>query len=126
MSGALAIAHGGAIAVTLSPTSVSGWSDPGATANISTASVLATPNGGVTPYTYSWARVDSSAYTWTIGTPTAASTNFTGNSIPVGVNTGATFEVTVTDAAGNKAKKQINATVRNKVTDFNKDFGGTL
>lgn len=107
------------ISVSFSPTSVSGFSDTGAMANITTASVTATPSGGIPAYTYSWALIDGSSYTWTIGAAAAASTTFTAQNVPVGVRVDGSFELTVTDSAGNTVKKQIVATVRNKVTDFN-------
>jgi hypothetical protein len=118
MTGAAAafVSGSGGIAIAFSPGSVSGYYAAGGTANISTGSVLATASGGVAPYTYAWARTDSSAYTWVIGAPTAATTSFGGQSIPEGVQTFADFELTVTDASSNTAKKTITATVRNNIT----------
>jgi hypothetical protein len=119
MTGAAAAAAAGAggptsLKVVLSPTTeVNGFSSAGGTVSVTTASVLASPSGGIAPYTYAWTRIDASAYTWTIGSAAAATTSFTGTNIPDGVATFATFRVTVTDAAGRKATADINAIVRN-------------
>lgn len=124
MSGAAAAAFVAAgVAITLSPTAVSGYSSVGGTQNVGTGAVLATATGGVAPYTYSWARVDSSAYTWTIAAPTAATTTFTALSVPEGVATTAVFELTVTGSGGLSAKKQITATALNRVSKSDAGVG---
>lgn len=125
-SGGMGSSGGGAlnIDIAFSPaTQVSGFVDNAAPTNVTTGSVLATPSGGIAPYTYAWARKDVSAYTWTIGTASAATTNFTCQAVEVGVSTQAIFELTVTDSLGNKGKKSITAKAKNKtILD---DGGGT-
>jgi len=62
-----------------------------------TNAITATPAGGVTPYAYSWAKV--SGDTFTIGAATAATTDFSASGTAPETK-GATYRVTVTDAAG--------------------------
>jgi hypothetical protein len=102
-----------AIALAFSSTSVSGYSNTGAAANITTGSVSVTPSGGVGSYTYLWSQYETSPYTWTIGTSTAATTNFTCTSVPAGVTAAVRFLVTVTDSTGNTARGLVTATVNN-------------
>lgn len=129
MTGAAAasgVGKGGAgtLTISFSPTAVAGFSDTGATANITTGSVTATITGNVGALTYAWALVGVEPYTWTIGTPAGATTNFTAQNVEVGVHTAADFELTVTDSIGNSGKKRITADVRNQVTDFGFREGG--
>lgn len=125
MTGAAAAFVAGGVAITLSPTAVSGYTAVGGTQDVGTGAVLATPSGGVAPYTYAWARVGSSAYTWTIAAPAAATTTFTALAIPEGVAATAVFELTVTDAANVSAKRQISATALNRVSKADSGIGGT-
>lgn len=81
--------------------------------NIAVSSVIATPVGGTPAYTYAWVQVGSSAYTWTIGASTSATTDFTATSIPLGAVATATFQVTVTDSGGSTATATVTATARN-------------
>lgn len=117
MTAALACAvFSGSPAVALSPPSVSGYYSTGGTATtIATGSVIASPSGGVSPYTYAWAQISTSPYTWSIASPAAASTSFSAANIPEGVRDSVTFQVTVTDASGTTATASLVATVRNKV-----------
>jgi hypothetical protein len=120
MTGAAAVAAlGGSvgIAVSLTPELVTGNSTAGGTVDIPTSSTVATVEGGIGGLTYSWAQVDVSPYVWTISAPAAANTYFTAFGIPEGINITVIFELTVTDAAGNKGTAQVMARVRNK-TDF--------
>lgn len=89
----------GNLSVGVSSTSVSGSINRAGSGTAATRYVTATPTGGVTPYTYSWARTDGGSHAWTISTPDAATTNF---STTVNTNTEqtATFVCTVTDATG--------------------------
>ncbi len=115
MTGAAAAFVGGSgvVAVTLSPTAVAGFYDAGGTSNVTTGSVIATPAGGFTPYSYAWAAIDVSPYTWTISAATSATTSFTCQSLPEGTIATRIFEVTVTDSAGIVGRKRITATARN-------------
>lgn len=116
MTGAAAAFVGGSttsVAVSLSRDSVTGFGSTGASANIKTGSVLATPTGGVSPYTYAWAQKGASAYTWVITSPTAATTDFTCNALGAGTTDEAAFEVTVTDATGGVGKAVVSAFANN-------------
>lgn len=89
----------GQLAVALSQTTVQGSTNRAGSTGVSTRYVQATPQGGVAPFTYLWARTDGGAHSWTINSPTGAITNF---STTIGTNTEqvATFHCTVTDATG--------------------------
>jgi hypothetical protein len=102
-----------ALAASVMPSDVTGYGNSGASANITTGLVVATPEGGVSPFTYAWAQDTTSPYTWTIGTPTAASTSFTCQSLGVGNTAEATFKVTITDAAGTVATDTVTAFANN-------------
>jgi hypothetical protein len=101
------------LAVVDTPDEVSGFGNTGAAANITTGLVVATPTGGVPSYTYAWTQTSSSPYTWVIGTPTAASTNFTCNTLAPGTTAEAEFTVTVTDAVGQTAISTVIAFANN-------------
>lgn len=117
MTGAAAafVAGGSGLAfsVAVSPSAVSAYGNTGAAANLTTGTTIATPAGGVAPYTYAWAQVGTSPYTWTIGSAATASTGFTVTSLGAGNTAIATFEVTVTDSLGGKAVAQVTATANN-------------
>lgn len=95
------------------PTDVSGYGNTGTSANITTGLVVATPAGGITPYSYAWTQSSPSPYTWTISAAAAASTSFTCVSLGVGTTAEADFQVTVTDAAGSKAIAAVTAFANN-------------
>lgn len=113
VAGATVAGTASTLGVTVLPTAVSGYSDTGATASIVTNAAIATPAGGISPYTYAWAQSGSSPDSWTIGTATAASTSFTAANIAVGNISSAYFTVTVTDAIGSKATATVAATANN-------------
>jgi hypothetical protein len=98
---------------TIAPPTASAYGSSGAAVNLTTGSVVASPDGGQSPFTYAWVQKTLSAYTWVIGTPTAAATNFTCNAVPAGVATSVDFEVTVTDAIGATATARVTATANN-------------
>ncbi len=105
------------LTTTISPTTADGLYLGGGTSNVTTGSVLAVPSGGTSPYTYLWAATGTaSPYTWTIGTSTAASTNFTAQSVPEGVVATQVFRVTVTDSVGTETTWDVFATARNNNT----------
>lgn len=107
-----------ALTALISPSPING-SYRGSSASpqdIATSSVIAAVSGGIPSYSYAWAQVGVSAYSWTIGTPTAASTNFTAASVENGSEATATFSVTVTDSTGSTATDQVVATARNLST----------
>jgi hypothetical protein len=61
--------------------------------------LLATPSGGVAPYTYQWFIQDSRAQITISGSSTSASVNL----LPTGTPSDALIKVRVTDANGRKA-----------------------
>jgi hypothetical protein len=95
------------------PGDVSGFGNTGAAANITTGVVEAIPSGGVAPYTYAWTQETSSPYTWAIGSPTAASTTFTCNTLGPGTTAEESFRCTVTDARGSTASAIVTAFANN-------------
>jgi hypothetical protein len=101
------------LTVTDMPEDVSGYGNSGAPANITTGLVLATPSGGIAPYTYAWTQVGTTPYTWTINSPAAASTSFTAGTVGAGVSTEAEFKVTVTDSGGQTATATVTAFANN-------------
>ena len=94
---------------TVTPTMVSGSynGSSGAAQNITTASCIAAPVGGTGPFTYSWAQVGVTPITWTILSPTAATTGFRANSVIAGSLETAFFECTITDSTGATAVTPI-------------------
>ncbi len=105
------------LSVTISPSTADGYVAGSTTQNVTTGAVLAVVTGGTTPYTYAWTQTGTpSPYTWTIDTPTAASTTFTANSLPVGVVATQVFRVTVTDTSSVSVAWDVFATARNNNT----------
>lgn len=123
MTGAVAVMAGmaGAAAsfsVSASPSTVNGTyhGASGAAQNITTSATIASPSGGTAPFTYSWAQVGSSAYTWTIGSAATASTSFTATAVGKGEAASADFRVTVTDATGVVRTANVSANAFNEST----------
>jgi hypothetical protein len=110
---ATAFRIGPALSAAAVPTDVSGYGNSGAAANITTALVIATPTGGVSPYTFAWVQTSTSPYTWVIGAASSASTSFTCNTLGAGATAEADFEVTITDALGNSATATVTAFANN-------------
>jgi len=102
-----------AFTVDVSPDAVSAYGSSGAAANLTTSSAVATPAGGVAPFTYSWAQVGTSGYTWIANSPAAASSTFTATSVDAGAVAEATFRVTVTDSVGAKATADVEVFANN-------------
>lgn len=115
---AAAIVYGGTIAVSASPPTVNGYITGVGSSDVSTGSTVAAGSGGVAPYSYAWEQISVSPYGWAIGAPTAATTDFTVTALPQGVSDSATFEVTVTDAAGAIGRATVIATALNDTFDF--------
>lgn len=88
---------------TLAPATLNGTYNGALTTpqNINCGNCIVTVAGGTSPYTYLWAQVGSSPYTWVIGGGTTATAGFTAQSIPLGVTTSVGFRCTVTDNLGN-------------------------
>jgi hypothetical protein len=109
----------GQLAVTVSPTGVSGSVNRAGAATAYTRYVTASPSGGVAPFTYAWARTDGGAHGWAISSPTAAMTNFS-TVVSSATDQTATFACTITDATG------MTATSANVSADCWNDGSGTL
>lgn len=92
-----------------SPASVSGTQSSSEPITVNTDFTTATPTGGRSPFTYSWAQVSGVAATAV--SPASATTNFT-YSTPPGTSV-ATFRVTITDAVGQSAPTEVTATFNN-------------
>jgi hypothetical protein len=112
----------GAISLVISPTSIS---KSGLSSTQTTASATAVPSGGLSPYTYSWARYSilySGSATIVANSPTSASTTFTGSNMDSDTTTNAVFRCTCTDALGSSTTADITVaiTVRQPL-----DGGGT-
>lgn len=95
------------------PSEVTGYGNSGALANITTGIVEAEPAGGASPYTYAWAQISASGYTWLINSASSRTTTFTCNGLGPGNTAEATFTVTVTDARGSKATSSVTAYANN-------------
>lgn len=105
--------QGSALAVYV-PASAYGAASSNTPVAISTEVIIATPSGGVAPYTYAWVRTDGGVDSWTIIFPASQETSFRANSVASGVIRTATFKVTVTDARGQFVDSiNINATAEN-------------
>ena len=87
-----------ALAVSV-PADAYGAASSGSTITVTTSPITATATGGTPPYTYAWNRDDSGSPTWTINSPTAATTTL---SVPVAASgfEDAEFECVVTDSLG--------------------------
>jgi len=84
---------------------------------ITTRPAEVTVEGGVAPYTYSWAATASTG-PWTINSPTLATTTFSCTA-DKGDQFDATFVCTVTDAAEREVESNpVIATVRNNYGGF--------
>lgn len=75
---------------------------------ITTDGALATPSGGLAPYTYVWAKLSGDNIT--VNSPASASTSFTG-SVPADSTRSAIFRCTCTDSLGTSAHGDITVTL---------------
>lgn len=78
------------------------------THTITTSSVTATPAGGTSPYTYSWALLSGTALT--VNSPSSASTTFS-KSVSTGAEYYSTYRVTVTDAVAATATADVDVSM---------------
>lgn len=108
MTGVLAAAasgNGRPLRVTCSPASVAGVYDSELGTGITDATI-ATPTGGVAPYTVNWARVSGASFTITPNaTSLSVSFQFAGASHQVAV-----YRVTATDHLGQTATADVAVT----------------
>ncbi len=112
---------GGAFDVPLDYYTVFGGVANGATVAVNTTPATVMPEGGTAPYTFSWAKTSGDA-SWSILSPTAATTQFRRTDVAPGDEETAEFECTVTDAASAVA---TSATCQATVTNYG-DPGGFL
>lgn len=108
MTGILAACAGPGVnqlSVSCSPTAVAGTYDTEFGTGITDATTAA-PTGGLAPYTYSWAKLSGSDFTF-IPSSIAATVAFSfgGTSHQVGV-----YRVTVSDASGQSAHADVTVT----------------
>ena len=76
---------------------------------ITTGNVIATPSGGQTPYTYSWAQQSGGAIS--ANNPANAITSFTAFGMVVGETRNAVFRCTCTDAFGSSATADVTVSI---------------
>lgn len=100
-----------------SPDTVNGYyrGSSGAAQNITTGAVRASVTGALGSPTYAWVQTGASAYTWTINSPSAASTTFTAASVGAGSDASAAFTCIVTDS-GRTTYAVVTANVYNEST----------
>jgi hypothetical protein len=109
VSGILMLMVTGGMAVSLSPSSVSGTGEStGAAITVTSATTTASVQGGIAPYTYAWAKVIGDDMT--ITAPTSATTAFSSEEVPDLILSG-TYRCTVTDAAGITARADVAVTL---------------
>lgn len=118
-SGVVSIGSVRALSATASPSDAYGATDAPGSPNVSTNAVTVTASGGRAPYTYSWAKTDGD--TIAASAPSSATTAFVG-SVPRNDSRQATFECTVTDAAGHSATSNAVFAI---ITNYG-DSGGIL
>jgi hypothetical protein len=113
----------GTLSVSVAPEEVTGGANSSGSPQVQTQIATATPSGGTSPYTYLWERTDAGGDTWSIASPTSASTRFLAQG--VGPNTTATaeFACTVIDAHGLEA---VSADIAASATNFSTLGGGPL
>lgn len=89
------------LAVSLSPTAAAfGAGVSSASIPVTTAEVTAVATGGTPPYTYAWNRDDTGSPSWSIDSPSSATTSFTCSTVGPAVYRSAEFECVVTDSLG--------------------------
>ncbi len=108
---------GGGLTITC-PTYITGEVTSASAIDVTTDQITASASGGNGgPYTYAWSKV--SGETFTINSPSSASTTFTATLVPAGHSRSAQYKVTVSDGT-NTSEKYV--TVYAGVIDPNNDF----
>lgn len=93
---------GGTITLSLSTASIRGIATNSAT--ITSTGVTVTPSGGSAPYSYLWSIVTQDGLaTYTINSPTTATTAVTGSGLPSDTTVSCTIHCVVTDSLGTTA-----------------------
>lgn len=100
------------LSLSISPTSPAGEA---ASSTVTTTNyVVATPTGGASPFTYSWARLSmSGAATFVATLPSNSSTKFTATGVDDGVTALASWRCTVTDILGTAAHADVTVGLQN-------------
>lgn len=109
-------AGGGSLTATKSPSSAFGSGQN----TITTGSVTITASGGAAPYSYAWTKV--SGDTFTIGSASLATTNFSGAPGPYN-EMSAVYKCIVTDANSDSFAMNVNVSAYD-TTDFGNGGGG--
>lgn len=91
----ITITRSAAMTVALTPTSLT---KQGTSPSLTTASVTALASNGVGPYSYAWAYVSGDSFT--INSPSAATTTFSKTGAVVGTAYSGTYRCTATDSTG--------------------------
>lgn len=106
---------GGSFTVDAVPAYVGGSAAVWGLPTVRTNSTLAVPDGGTAPYTYAWEGVVTTSGTWSIESPSAASTKFAcADVVAQDPPISATFRCVVTDALGaTGTSPNVEATVEN-------------
>jgi hypothetical protein len=96
----------GAVNLTLVPDTIS---KTGANSLITTASVQATPAGGLAPFTYTWSQVDGDSMSATA--PSSASCAFSATGMTSGETRTAQFRCTCVDSIGSTSSDDVSVTI---------------
>jgi hypothetical protein len=92
--------------VTVSPTALG---KKGTISTLTTPAAVATPTGGVGPYTYAWTKQSGGAIT--ANSPSSYSTTFTATGLGVDEERDAVFRVTCTDSLAATATRDITVSI---------------
>lgn len=98
------------LSANVSPSSVTGIEGDNSTVEVTTGLVTASPIGGRAPFSYSWARTSGVG---SIDSALSASTRFSAFVDPF-ANENGTFQVTITDDAGQTATASVSANFTNR------------
>lgn len=102
-------AAGSGITVIASPSNAVGAETSDADIGVETNRVTVTATGGTEPYQYAWTQTEGDEADWTIESPLARATTFTGLSVPGNSDLNAVFQCTVTDARGRTGAVNVTA-----------------
>ena len=99
--------------ISVDNTEVSGDGYSKGSITVSTNNATVTTSGGASPFTYAWTKLTGDS-SWSIASPSAASTFFRRSGVSQNSEYNATFSCTVTDAGGHSATSPVvTATVVN-------------